>query len=671
MESAESSAESSRRRSFRTVALVILLMLVHVAIVGDALTRLTPTVDEIAHVPAGISYLQTGTFGMYRLSPPLGRLLPATASLAASPKTRYDRAWSRQNPANHWSFAFEFLLINADDPERYLRLFTCARWVVACWSSLAIPILFAWGSSWFGRLAGWLAATLWAIAPNMIAHASFATTDIPTTVMTLLAAWTFSRWLDQPSWRRALLAGGSLGLAQLIKFSTLLLYGAFALWALLDPLWNHDGKSSRWKTLWERRRPSLLVRSTAGWQMIAIYALSLFVLNAGYLFEGTFRPLGSFPFVSNSLTRERGIDDGPADQGSSMTYNEIHQRRVNRFRGTPLGWLPTPLPANYVGGFDEQKFEAGDNDIGRYQMYLRGQLRREGWWYYYLYALAVKLPLSSWALLALGLVAWGWPTTPRRSAWPLVLLAGVPIFAMTFLTDINIGVRYLLPIFPFLFLIAGGAASWSRPRWWNGLIAALVLANAVTLAMIHPSELAYFNALVGGPREGRFHLIDSNLDWGQDLRRLSAWIDEHPEWKDVRLAYFGTVPPEFEGIETYQLAPRDPRIVPAAARLPGETDEMVMGPQPGKYAVSVNFERGMSFHMPVPLVDLRTIVATNPRLLMSGSPLMRQPAEAYAYFQEFTPTIDPAIGYSILLYDISLEEANRVRRKMGLPELAE
>src|SRR5207247_4884940 len=108
-----------------------------------------------------------------------------------------------------------------------------------------------------------------------------------------------------------------------------------------------------------------------------------------------------------------------------------------------------------------------------------------------------------------------WPTETGRSEFPWLLIFLLPVLAMSFLTDINLGLRYVLPALPFLYLFAGSAVQAGRPAWIRLLAAAAIVWNLAALARIHPHELAYFNELVGGPANGRFHLIDSNLDWGQ------------------------------------------------------------------------------------------------------------------------------------------------------------
>lgn len=657
--------------ALRARALLFLgaLGLLHFALAGSVALRSTVTLDEVGHLPAGISYLERGTFRMYRLNPPLARLPAALAALSAAPRVRYEGTWN-QDPPSHWLFGLGFLAVN--DPATIRSAFTRARLTLVLWSVVTIPVLYLWGGSWFGAPAGALAATLWTLCPNLIAHAGLVTTDLAATSAAVVAAYFFSRWLERPTMTRAVVAGIVLGLAQLTKYSLLSLWLVFPLWSV----WEWRGGA------W-RRAPSAADSpprtGSRALQAAVGLVLALVTINAGYLFQGSFTPLDRFAFHSQALTRPRRPDDPAPAPTPHQMHADLDQSRVNLFQGTWLGRFPLPLPRDYVLGFDEQKLESE----GWYQMYLLGRFapersevgpgERRGWWWYYLYGLALKAPLSTWLLVGLGsCFAFRLPAPVRWRWGGLWLLALVPLALMSLGTDINIGVRYAMPALPFLFLIASPAAPGTgvgNAPARAAMVFALVAWNALALFRVHPHELAYFNELIGGPANGRYHLIDSNLDWGQDLRGLARFLEKRPDWQNtVRIAYMGSMAPEYEGISEYRLAPRDLRHVPAALRLPWEdpADPTTHGPQPGRFAVSANLERGLQNYVPCPIRDLPRVLAETPQALGGGTQLLYSPADAYAYFQFFQSVFDPEIGYSILLYEITKDQANRVRAEMGL-----
>jgi hypothetical protein len=584
-------------------------MLLHAGLALHAAWRTSPTIDEFSHVPAGISYWQTGRFGLYHHNPPLAKLLAALPVLVAHPVVDYSGSYAQAQaagePPGHVAFAEEFMRANA---ARYFDLFRLARIPIVLLSLAGMLILFHWGRELFGAWGGLLAAAIWAFEPNLIAHAGVATTDMAATVLILAAVETFRRFLAAATLRGALLSGTALGLALLTKFTALFLLPLFALFALL-------------------RRPR-------GRSWVLVPCVALFVLNAGYLFEGTGRPLGSFPFLSSALTRQR--TGGVPPHREARFYQMLFAQRQNRFEGTLAGRLPSPVPAEYLLGLDEQSFEASPGlPGGGYAVSLRGEVRRGGWWWYDLYALLVKLPLAVWVLGLLAIVAAISTPAARRGMreeafWiaPTVLL----ISLMSVMTGLDLGVRYLLPAFPFLFLGIARLAATPRP-----IVPAILLgALAISTLRVHPHELSYFNELAGGPSRGGRHLLDSNLDWGQDLLELKRVLDRRLVSGDaIGLAYFGAVDPALAGMKWF-VPPRDPRTVPPGHAVPSDGTL-----RPGLYAVSVNFLYGLPHRVRGP----------------DGSSIAVDEG-AFAYFRRLAPI--GRAGYSIELFEVSAEDATRL-----------
>jgi hypothetical protein len=675
---------------------VTLLCIIHGALVIDTLRQKSPTVDEIAHLPAGESFLERRDFRMYHHNPPLAR---AFAALAADLPidVAQSTAWTRK-PANHWGFAWDCLDYNADSDEsraKYLGAFTKGRTVIALWSAATLAVVYWWALWWFGETAAWASAILYCSCPNIIAHAGVITTDLPATSMMFMACFAFARWLEGGTWTRAVLAGVLLGLALITKFSALWLAILWPIWAILHPLLaNGDASGS-----FQRLAPWRLTSTRRGRQFLGIVFYAWLTVNAGYLFQGRrvktaagygyapgWTSLGDFGFVSNSLTRERrpGEAKTTEDETDMRDHNFVRETRVNRFRGTPLGAVWCMLPYEFVSGFDDQKWESE----GKYQMYFHGELRlgdpdnpgRQGWWHYYLAALGLKTPVGTLLLVGLGIIgALLFGDVPLGRFVVILTLALVPILAMSFLTDINLGLRYVLPALPFLHLIGGSAMTSGRKRGWQIACGVLLVWNVGNAIRIHPNEMAYFNEFAGGMSNGRRWLIDSNLDWGQDLRGLARFIEKNPEWKTAKAAYWGSLPTWFETGRDWTptpppRSPEDPDR-PYPALWPGENrdDLLTFGPKPGKYIVSVNFERGHGHHTSMPVSWLRSDTPGITTLAERGTHnlLLRVPAGAFDYFRHLKPTIHPEVGYSILFFDVDLEEANRVRKLLRLPLLPE
>ena len=340
-------------------------------------------------------------------------------------------------------------------------------------------------------------------------------------------------------------------------------------------------------------------------QVAVVLGVAVYVDNAGYGFEGTGRLLGRFDFTSRALGGpEVSLDQAP--------------RRANRFRNTWMAMVPVPLPANYVMGIDVQRrdFERG------MPSYLRGQWRPHGWWYYYLYAMAVKMPVGTLMLLGAGLVL----ALARKAyapCWRSEMAVLAPAAAVLLLvssqTGFNAHMRYVLPAFPFLYVWASKVAR-AVYQGQRALAAGATVAAACTVCSslwVYPHSLSYFNELAGGPREGHWHLVDSNIDWGQDLLYLARWADRHPEARPLRVAYFGVFPVTALGLEEWNGAAWGPAW----------------------YAISVHRLR-----------DSRALIALSRAL--EAVLLHRQPVAT--------------AGYSIYIYHITPEDADRVRQALGL-----
>ncbi len=221
------------------------------------------------------------------------------------------------------------------------------------------------------------------------------------------------------------------------------------------------------------------------------------------------------------------------------------------------------LPRAYVEGVRSQ-FEAPTY----WPTFLAGKISERGWWYYYAVAFAVKTPMALLALFFGGLAVCA---RRREKFWEDEMFVLLPLgmfFTGASLFQFNIGLRYVLPIYPLVLLVAGKfvtAVVHGRHR----LVLVSVLAlSGIELAWIHPHELAFFNFLAGGARRGSEWLVDSNLDWGQDLKLLKRWMQAHGV-SHINLSYFGTADPTYYEIDYTPLPGYHPLVPITPPRLPG------------------------------------------------------------------------------------------------------
>ncbi len=588
---------ASWSRKSRIYSLVLAWLTLPAGLLACATSRKSSGWDEPGHLVAGLKHWQTGTFEMYRVNPPLVRMAATVPVLLANPSTNATSCYEfRSGSRPELAARAEFIAANGG---RVIYFHTLARWACIPFSLFGGCICFCWARELFGDAAGVLALAFWSLSPNVIAHAQMITPDAGAATLGLSAAYAFWRWLAQPTWRRAVLAGCALGLAELTK----------TIWITLFMLWPALWFAWRWLRLKGEGHGHDRSSSRTGdaCQLGIILLAALYLINLGYGFEGTFTKLGDYRFVSETL-------------GGAVNREKTRPYGGNRFEASWLAALPVPLPEDYVLGIDLQK-----RDFERKMLsYLRGEWRMGGWWYYYLYALAVKVPLGTWTLASLALVlslfgrdyCVGWRAE-------LVLLAPivVTLALVSSQTGFNHHLRYALPVFPFLFVWLSRVARivHSGHRKAKGLVVAAAIWSFGSSLWIYPHSLSYFNELGGGPTGGHAHLgcvdIDSNIDWGQDLLYLKRWLDTHPEASPLHLSFSAPYDASIVGID-YALPPTDP--------------------QPGWHALSLNRVFG--------------------------------PAHEYTYFQKFKPLA--MAGYSIYVYHILPDEANRIRRELGLPELS-
>lgn len=375
---------------------------------------------------------------------------------------------------------------------------------------------------------------------------------------------------------------------------------------VLGPLWIVLWVVHRW----QRGILGRAWRREAG-QLCVALLLGVYVLNLGYGFSGTGTKLREYEFVSHAL-------------GGELRPGQISS---NRFRGTALGDLPCPVPSQFLLGLDLQK---KDFEIGRWT-FLAGRWKWGGLPYFYLFAVAIKSPLGYGVLLLIALrVVWRGGSELRSSVMAIVL----PVVAILGFVSREQGfttcVRYVLPALPYAIVLLASAGRWVETgskwaRYSVGMTLAWIVSSSLWCL---PFSLSYFNELVGGPTQGYRYLFEANVDWGQDLYFVKDWVERHPEARPVTLSWFEIFDPELVGLN---LPPTPTPSVPQST-----------GGQNGAPPASV-FE---GWH----IVSVHNLQSADQRL---------------AYLRELEP-ID-RIGYSVMVYHLDKQQAERARRRMEPP----
>lgn len=545
----------------------------------------TPAWDEVGHLPAGVAHWQSGVFDLYRVNPPLVRSAVTALPYTCGARLDFDGTTLVCPPWRRYEFPDGAAWIRADGLG-FLNHLRIARLCAIPSSLFAAWMCYRAARTLYGIPSAFTALLLWCTSPFVIGHGSLITPDVAAAATAALTVGAFSAWFQQPSRRHTVIAGVALGLAWLTKFTNLLL--SFFLLALLCYRVIAPGEQQP-----QRRRWCL--------QTLGIGLLAVYLVNLGYGFERFGTRLGQYQFISTTL-------------GGSAT--ERTEPFGNRFAGTLLGRIPVPLPANFLLGIDVQKWEFEQKKMS----YLRGEWRHGGWLHYYVYGFLVKEPLGTLMLLALALGRLPWlarGTQQRTIAW--VIVPALMFFGFVSLqTGFNHHLRYVLPAYPFLIVLAsstaapGGGTSSLR---WPIITAVLVIASAAESLAIYPHSLSFFNLAAGGPTAGPRHLLNSNLDWGQDALGLAEWAKAHPEARPLQLDFWGGFDPGHLPVWDQAVLHRKWTDEDAAAFAVGERRDRWV-------ALSVN----KIFDPPGPI-------------------------DRYRYFRTHAP--DARIGYSIYLYDLT------------------
>ncbi|MGB7327731.1 MAG: glycosyltransferase family 39 protein [Rubripirellula sp.] len=496
----------SRNRKLAKLLLIGLIGVQVLLLVATA-WRTGPGWDEWGHLPAGLFNLQYGDFHPYRVNPPLVRMLSAipVALLGGG----IDFELLPKAPGFRSEGYLGMAYVHQQGPEVF-RWVSIARTAVIPIAILGTWLLYKIGSHFGGRRVGLFAAALWGFSPTILAYGGTITPDTAATVFGLWATWCFYCWFRIGRTRDTVWMGVSVAVALLSKST----------WIILPPLFF---------TLLVALQVFCRTRRSRShqWMQVGLAALIAWTLvHAVYDFRGVLRPLGSFEFISQAFS---------GNDNSSIAEAPVVG---NRFAGTPLAWVPAPLPAEYIQGIDVQK---RDFELTDMRSYLMGNWGERGWWYYYAVAWLVKEPLAFWLMLLVGrgfIVARGVRCrSTRRTGIAVVIIPGLAVFLfVSSQTGFNHHLRYVLPAFPAMFLLAALPIASVRPRVRMAMVGLLIWFAASSVVMV-PRSYAFFSEAVGGWRNGHQYLNASNLDWGQDLLSIRTWARANPDKRPIHLLY--------------------------------------------------------------------------------------------------------------------------------------
>ena len=555
--------------------------------------------DESSHLPAGYSYVSQADMRINPEHPPIVKDLASAPLLFVKginfPYT--SKSWT--NEVNgQWGFGADFLYRSGNNPDKIIFL---GRLPMIAILILLGFFVFRWSKELFGSKAALLALFLFSFSPTLLAHGRLVTTDVAAAFGAFTATYYFVKYLKDSTTKNLIKAGIFFGLAELLKFSLVLLAPAFGVLVLVWALIKSRSFIEFFKIFWYYFLRCILIALVA---FILIYVVYLFhVWN-----YPPSRQVSDTQFILNSF-KQRGLAD-----------------LVAKMAGIPI---LRPIAQYLLGLFMVLQRASGGNTG-----YFMGEISAAGWKNYFPTLYFTKEPLTFIILLFAALIFGlqlaikkrfkiaeasfnGWLKSHFSEFSMLVFI--IIYWAFSLNSNLNIGVRHLLPVFPFtISLVASGTMLWLKsPKLFlkKIILAVLLVWQAASVLSVFPSFLSYYNELAGGTANGYKIAVDSNYDWGQDLKRLTNWVSQNKIDK-IYVDYFGGGNPEYYLGSKYQSwwGDRNPNELPKGSYL----------------AISATFLQGGQ-GKPVASFD--------------------QPYGYYDWLKNYTPIA--RIGYSIFIYKIN------------------
>ncbi|WP_233580939.1 glycosyltransferase family 39 protein [Acidipila sp. EB88] len=470
--------------------------------------------DEAHHLYDGYLILTEHDYRANAEVPPLLKIAAALPLLGMHLQLPAPTGTSQQENAFLAGRAFVFG--NGGD-----RLLFPARMMCMLFSLATALVVYAAGRRYFGALAGMCALVLFVSDPNVLAHGTLVSTDMGSALFLAAAVFAFYRYAERPTVKLLAATGVLAGLALVVKFTGILVAPMLLLLAVAEGI---------------RQRSANVAARLVG-SALAALGCAWVVLWAFYGFRYAPAPHGLA--LAPALGPYLASMPNPAD-------------------GVKLAWVARLhlLPEAYVWGLANTKHTEWE-----YSSYFWGRVYRHGPWQYFPAAFLIKSTLPLLLLLVLSPVVWlrGCRSSRRHRDGRRLLFLLVPVAvysAVVVTSHFDIGARHLMPIYPFLYVVAGAVAArlLGMGRGWAVLAIALLVWQVVTTERVAPNYMAYGNEAWGGPLAVRRYLSDANVDWGQQLKTVREYLDRHHD-PECWFAYFpdGAVQPQDYGISCHRL----------------------------------------------------------------------------------------------------------------------
>jgi hypothetical protein len=479
------------------------------------------TFDELAHIPAGYSYLTKQDYRINPEHPPLIKDIPAIPLLFLNLNFPDDRqVWLQKDSAPAWWVQFdlgrEFIYHSDNNPR---KIIFWSRFAMIMLTLFLGWILFWWTKKITNNAVALGALALFAFSPTFLAHGRLVNTDIGTVLGALLAIIFWLKFLKNPCLKNILLAGITFGMAMLLKFSLVLLIPFLA---IITFLYTFLFSKSFLKYLGKSFMAGLIGFILIIWP---VYQFHVWNYPAEQQVRDTVADISNHPvpFAKNFTIW--------------MAEKEIFRAPAQYFRGLLMA---------------SQRTAWGNTT------YYLGQISADSWWHYFpmLYLLKIPLAFNIISFFALFFLIWQlakirkkqeFLNSAKKHFWLIALFLWIIIYwAAAIIGNLNIGIRHMLPVFPFVYILAVfgiyyclKSISQTKIRKIATILSGLLFIWYIFSSLsTFPHYLSYYNELGGGLKNGYKIAVDSNYDWGQDFYRLLAFIEKE-EIEKIHLDYFG------------------------------------------------------------------------------------------------------------------------------------
>jgi 4-amino-4-deoxy-L-arabinose transferase-like glycosyltransferase len=533
---------------YQRIIVLLLLIIMFLTEITTARHE-SQTIDEGVHLAAGYSYLVKNDFRMNQEHPPFLKEMAAVPLLFIKNRLRspFDKpAW---NNYNEWLFAKDLIYDNTVAADTIIFL---GRLPFMILSLILGFVIFKWSKELFGTLAGLLSLILYTFSPDFIAHGRYITTDIGVTLFFFLTIYYFYKYLKGSNKWHLWLTALFFALAQVSKFSAIILVIIIPILYCLYCIKSYHIQSGK-----------LLVRKF--FQIFAALLISTcIIVFIAYRFEFQVA-IDNYDVKNLYSTQEQILSNNTLSERAPLVRQIISLTDVSTKSGQLIRTIATrlPIPAfSYFSGFVKLYVH---NYFG-HLAYLMGNYSNFGWWYYFPMAFLIKEPLAFLVLL-LTISLYFLITFIKNNRyqllpfkmWQKIPWSGYALvippfiyFVWSLTSHLNIGIRHIFIIYPFLFVGVGYLMtlrmSGRKKVLYIGFLIIMVCYYVASSVAIYPNYLAYFNELTGGPGNGPKYLVDSNIDWGQNVKYLKEYMAKN-SIDHVCLSYFGQAKLEYYNID--------------------------------------------------------------------------------------------------------------------------